>query len=112
MAGQAGDPSTRPKVERPAGSGAKDARGLADHLADGGGADRRQLAAEVLGDGRREPFDLLGRARELRPQVLALGGDAGRARVEVALARHIAAEGDEGSGAEGEFLGPEERRDQ
>ena len=49
---------------------------LADDLADRPGADRGQLAAEVLGDGQEEALDHLGRAGELGPQVLALGGDA------------------------------------
>ena len=83
---------------------------LADDLADGPGTDRRQLAAQVLGDGEEEPLDHLGRAGELGPQVLALGGDAGRAGVEVALARHVAADRHERRGPERELLGAQQRR--
>ena len=65
---------------------------LPDDLADGPGAHGRQLAAEVLGQVEHVALDHLGRAGELGPQVLALGGDAGRARIEVALAGHVAAD--------------------
>ena len=74
-------------------------------------AERRQLAADVLGEGREEGHDLLGRPGELRPKVLALGGDAGGTRVEVALAGHVAADRDEGGGPEAVLLGAEERGD-
>ena len=85
---------------------------LADDLADGPGADCRQLPPEVLGDGQEEPLDHLGRAGELGPQVLALGGDAGRARVEVALAGHVATDRHERRGPERELLGAQQRRDE
>ena len=49
-------------------------------------------------------------AGELRAQVLALGGDAGWTGVEVALARHVAAECDEQAGAEAELFRAEEGR--
>ena len=49
-----------------------------------------------------------GRAGELGPQVLALGGDPGRAGVEVALAGHVAADRDERRGPERELLGAEQ----
>ena len=85
---------------------------LADDLADGASPDGRQLAPEVLRESDREAFDVLGCAGELGPQVLALGGDAGRAGVEVALAGHVAAERDERGGPERELLGAEQRRDE
>ena len=44
-------------------------------------------------------------------QVLLLGGDAGRAGVEVALAGHVAADRDQHRRAEAELLGAEQRRD-
>ena len=81
-------------------------------LADGTGADGGQLAPQVLGDGEEEPLDHLGRARELGAQVLALGGDPRRARVEVALAGHVAPDRHERRGPEGELLGAQERGDQ
>ena len=59
-----------------------------------------------------EPLDHLGRAGELGAQVLALRGDAGRTGVEVALARHVAADRDERRGPEPELLGAEQRRDE
>ena len=60
----------------------------------------------------KKPHDLLGRAGELRAQILALGRDAGRAGVEVALAGHVAAERDERHRAEAELLGAQQRRDE
>ena len=75
-------------------------------------ADRRQLAAEVLGDRGEEADDVVGRARELGPQVLALGGDPGRTGVEMALAGHVAADRDERRGPERELLGAEQRGDE
>ena len=76
------------------------------------GADGRQLAAQVLGDRGEVAHDVVGRAGELGPQVLALGRDAGRAGVEMALARHVAADGDERRRPERELLGAEERGDE
>ncbi len=85
---------------------------LADQLADGPRPDRCQLPPQVLGDRKEERLDHLGRAPELGPQVLALRGDAGRTGVEVALARHVAADRDQRRRPEGELLGTEQRRDQ
>ena len=85
---------------------------LSDDLADRRRAHGRELAPEILGEGFGEPLDLLGRARELRPEVLALGRDAGRAGVEVALASHVAAERHEHRRPERELLGAEERGDE
>ena len=67
-----------------------------------------ELAPDILGEGREEGDDLFRGPRELRPQVLALGGDPRGARVEVTLAGHVAADRDEGRGAEAVLLGPEE----
>ncbi len=55
--------------------------------------------------------DVFGRAVELRPQLGSLGGDARRARVQVALARHVAADGDQAGGAEAVLLGAEQGGD-
>ena len=87
MTGASRGPAAGPRRQQPA--------ALPDDLADGARPDRGELAAEVLGQGVREALDLLGRAGELGPEVLALGGDAGGAGVEVALAGHVAAERDE-----------------
>ena len=54
--------------------------------------------------------DVLGPAGELGAQVLALGGDAGGAGVQMALPSHVAAQRDQHPGAEAELLGPEKRR--
>ena len=56
--------------------------------------------------------DHLGRAGELGAQVLALRRDPRGAGVEVALARHVAADRDERRRAEAELLGAQHRRDQ
>src|SRR2546423_9848037 len=85
---------------------------FADDLADGSGADRRELASEVFGQRGREAFDLFGRPGELRPEVLPLRGDARGTRVEVALSGHVAAQRDERRGAERVFLGAEQRREE
>ena len=61
---------------------------------------------------KREVGDhLLRRALELGPQVLALGGDAGGAGVDVALPRHGAAHRHQRRGAEAVALGAEQRGD-
>ena len=59
------------------------------------------------GDQPEVAHEHLGRAGELRPQVLALRRDAGGAGVQVALARHHAADRDERRGAEPVLLGAE-----
>src|SRR5664279_5550755 len=76
----------RTKVQGRAGKLPEDPGGFADDLADGAGADRGEFASEVLCEGKREPLDLVGGAGELGPEILALRGDAGGARVEMALA--------------------------
>ena len=85
---------------------------LADHLAHRARPDGREFTPEILGERRHEPLDLLGRAGELGPEVVALGRDPGRARVEVALAGHVAADGDERGRPERELLRPEKGRHQ
>ena len=67
--------------------------------------------AHILGQGEHEALDLIRRAAELGAQVGALRGDAGRAGVEMALPRHVAAERDEERRPERELLGAQERRD-
>ena len=82
---------------------------FADHLADLAGPDGGELGPESFSQRQREPLDLLRRSGELRPEVLPLGGDPGRAGVEVALAGHVAADRHEHRGPERELLGAEER---
>ena len=77
---------------------------LPDNLAHGPCSDRPELPSEILCQRPGEPFDLLGGARELGAQVGALCGDTGRTRIEMALAGHVAAKGDECGRAEAELL--------
>ena len=102
-------------------TGASSARAAGRRAAAGGSRrrSRRRIGrrppparADVLGDGREVAHDVLGRARELGAQVLALGGDAGRTGVEVALAGHVAADRHERRRPERELLGAEERGDE
>ena len=69
------------------------------------------MLADLLGDQEEVVDHVLGAAVELGPQVFALGRDPGRAGVQVALPRHVAAERDQHAGAETELLGAEHRRD-
>ena len=73
--------------------------------------ERGQVLAHLLGDVLEEVDDELGLAREALAQLGVLGGDADRARVEVADAHHHAAAHDERRGGEPELLGAEQRRD-
>src|SRR5690606_41530884 len=73
-------------------------------LAEGASAESRQMASDLLGQHPRERHDLLSGTRELRPQVLLLSGDSHRTGVEVALADHLAAEGQERKSPEPESL--------
>ena len=61
---------------------------------------------------RKNRSTISGVPRELGAQVLALRGDPGRARVEVALAGHVAADRHERGGPERELLRAEQRGDQ
>jgi hypothetical protein len=73
--------------------GSQQTAALADDLADRTCADRGKLAAEVFRDRGEVAHDVVGSTGEFGAQVLALGRDPGRARVEVALAGHVAADG-------------------
>src|SRR5437762_756751 len=63
----------------------------ADQIVHPAHTERRHDAARLFGDEREVGDDLLGCAAELGAEVGALRGDAGRARIQVALARHRAA---------------------
>ncbi len=65
------------------------------------------VAPRFLGEPSEQQHHLICRAGELRPQVLLLGGDPDRARVEMALADHLAAHGQQWEGPEAEPLGTE-----
>ncbi len=84
---------------------------LADHLVEGAVAHRRHQLAHFLGDEEEIIDDVLGLAGEALAQHRVLGGDADRAGVEMALAHHDAAGGDQRRGGEAEFVGAEQRAD-
>ena len=85
--------------------------GPADRLVERAQAERGQDLAHLLGDEAHQVDDLLGRARELLPQIVALGADPDRAGVGVALPDHDAAHGHERGRADAVLLGPQQRRD-
>ena len=85
--------------------------GATDNLVDRTSAERGQLFANRLRQmSWKYADDLIRGAGELGAQILALGRDAGRAGVEVALAGHVAADGHQHRRAEPELLGAEHRR--
>ena len=83
----------------------------ADHLVDGAEAELGHVLAHLLGDEEEEVDDVLGRAGEARAEDGILGGDADRAGIQVALAHHDAAHGDERHGGKAEFLSAEQGGD-
>ena len=85
--------------------------GAADHLVEGAEAELRHELAHFLGEEMEERDHVLGPAGEAAPQLRILRRDAHRTGVEVALAHHDAALGDEGGGGDAEFVGAEESAD-
>ena len=83
----------------------------ADHLVDRAEAELGHQLAGLLGDHEQVVHHVLRLAAEHLPQVGVLRGDADRARVEVALPHHDAAERDQRRGAEAELLGAQQRGD-
>ena len=69
------------------------------------------MLARLTGDVEQVVDHVLGPAFELGAQIVALGRDARRARVEVTLPRHVAAERDQHAGAEAELFRTEQRGD-
>ena len=68
--------------------------------------------ANLLGDKEEEVDDVLGLAGEaFRSTGTPAVADADRTRVEMTLAHHDAAGGDQRRGGETEFVGPEQRAD-
>ena len=84
---------------------------MADHLGHRAEPELGHQLAHLLGDELEERLDELGLAAEALAQLGVLGGDADRARVEVADAHHHAARHDERRGGEAELLGAEQRGD-
>ena len=83
----------------------------ADHFIDGAEAEFGHVLANLLGNEEEEVDHVFGLPLEARAQDRVLGGDAHRAGVEMALAHHDAAHGDERHGGEAEFLCAEKSRD-
>ena len=67
-----------------------------------------QIACEAF----EEADDVFRLAAEFRAQLGLLGSDAGGAGIEVTLARHVAADGDEHRGAKGKFIRAEHGGDE
>ena len=88
-----------------------DAVALADHLGVGAEAHAGHDLPGLLCDEHEEVDDVFGLTREQLAQLGILGGDADRAGVEVALAHHDAALGDERPGAETDLVGSEQGGD-
>ena len=74
-------------------------------------AERGHELAHFLGDEEEVVDDVLGLAGEALAQHRVLRRDADRAGVEVALAHHDAAGGDQRRGGEAELVGAEQRAD-
>ena len=90
-----------PVADRIAGAEQVDAT---DQVVDGADAKRRHDLPRLLGDEEEVVDDVLGRAVELLAELLVLGADADGAGVEVALAHHDAADGDQRRGGEAVLL--------
>ena len=93
------------------GDGGIDLVDAADHLVDLAEAKLGHVLADLFGDEEEEVDDVFGLAGEALAQDRVLGGDADGAGVEVALAHHDAAHGDERRGGEAEFLSAEKGGD-
>ena len=85
--------------------------GTADHVVDRPEPELCHDPPQFLGHHEEVVDHVLGGAGELGAQLLVLGRDPHRAGVEVALAHHDAAQGDQRGGGEAEFLGTEQRSD-
>src|SRR5690242_20026396 len=74
--------------------------GASDDLVHGPAAQLREDVADVFRDPREVADHLFRGAAELRAQLRTLGRDSRGTGIQVALARHVAPEGDERGGAE------------
>ena len=83
----------------------------ADHFVDGAEAELGHVLAHLFGNEEEEVDDVLRLALEARAQHGVLRGDADRAGVQVALAHHDAAHGDERRGGKAEFFRAKQRGD-
>ncbi len=83
----------------------------ADHFVERAEAKLGHDLADLLGDEEEEIDDVFGLAGELRAQRGILRGDADGAGVQMALAHHDAAHGDQRRGGEAELFGAQQRGD-
>ena len=83
----------------------------ANHFIDGAETQIRHVLPHLFGDIEEEIDHVLGLALELLAQFGILRGNADRTGVEVALAQHDAAQGDQGRGGEAEFFRAQKRGD-
>ena len=102
------DPLGLPVVDRPHHVELVDA---ADHLVEGAEAELRHQLAHFLGDKEEIVDDVLGLTGEALAQHRVLRRDADRAGVEMALAHHDAAGGDQWRRRKAELVGAEHRAD-
>ena len=84
---------------------------LADHFVEPAVAERRHHLAHLFGDEEEVVDDVLRLADEALAQHRVLRRDADRAGVQVALAHHDAAGGDQRRRGEAELVGAQERAD-
>ena len=82
-----------------------------DHFIEGPETEFSHDLAHFLGDESEEVDDMLRLADEALAQFLVLSGDPGRTCIEVALAHHDAALGNQGGGGKTEFIGAQQRPD-
>jgi hypothetical protein len=85
--------------------------GAPDHLVHGAEAHGRHHLAHFFGNEEEVVDDVLGLAGEALAQVRVLGGDAHRAGVQVALAHHDAASGNQRRGGKAELVCTQQRTD-
>ena len=82
----------------------------AGEIAERTGAKLREAIADLFGERTEISDDHFRFAIEASAEFFVLGGDADGAGVEMALAGHDAADGEERGGAETEFIGAEKAR--
>ena len=81
---------------------------MADHIVERADTERGHDRPRLFGDVKEVVNDVLGRALETLAQLGVLGGDTHRARVQVTLAHHDAARGDERRSRKTVFFGTQQ----
>ena len=85
--------------------------GPSDDLRQTAGAERGQVPADLLGQQPEQGDDVVGGPLNLARRSSCLGGDSHRAGVQMALAHHLATEGEQRKRPEPEALGTEQGGD-